>query len=1135
MKTKIFQNYLQRPTALLLVIAVLIVGIGPGIFLKPQKAEAFGLGSVGNFILQAGKFIWEIIKDVAKEAILAAKEIVKQKLLNKEWWIKKLEDAAIGAAHTFATQYLDKTVDDLTGWIEGEKGKPRYIKNIGDYTGEAADAAGASFLNTLTETNLCKSLKSKVITQFSAKKEGKPFSVEKFQGEAGCTLGEIEDNLEGFYDNFTGGWDAWLKISEPQNNIYGITLMASNQQTAMAEEARKEAEQKYASGQGWADTEMCTEWTDPITGQRFKKEIPIGGVLLGVEGKIVDAKNGKTHPLPIVVQHPNIKLSRSTDSPETVEIKKQTFGTVVTSCATDPPVENYELDALYIKLLFGTKVNIGAELLGTISNRLLGAGKSIDWENPSLGEERDRCLIETLGYTCTKTEVLTPGSAVGKTITSALQKRADQNFEGLEHRIVTEIVTPEQVGDYAKAISDASMNRILQEGIGAAKWGADKLGLGPDDEGDEWLGDPCEYPGFTEKMKRSCRNLQKIKLNRSTGINDLISGAEDSAKYQTILMIEDSIDKKKQIQNELKTMASASAAKNTQEIVSRLEKLATCRWQKCVKEEISLQLPYDEETKDQCVKNYCGNDSDCDDKEDKICNDICINKFPLNPNTCKDGCKKGYCWWKQEVAKEASKNINEALVREVGGDCAMYSVTDKSIKGNWWKAVLGTAGLVWATLTKTYPDKATCAYKSHPKDFPRQGLSTFLAKNEDGTNSPSNPDALCFYDGEWQDAILQLQDAKHDRTIVVQDSSGNKEKIIPSWIEERKKELEKETGSKTEYIQISGTRKPYASVNLKDLQDLSKDGKNDWMGWSFNPEIWNNIGELRKMQWYILYVSQSLDIQQKIIEWLEWWENPEENALQKPMLSPEAEEHWKRTLVFYFSAFRAQWVLDYLTEKKDSLNSSWKKAWLRAIYREFQNIERRNDIETWNDEKIDKAIKELWLIYNKDGEMEAWLKTLASMREKTLEPRHKWSINEFPISQEQKEKLKNGTWSWLIDGAYIGVSESGDPIVQFPDVTKSGEDQRYFSRGNAKIIRFNALERYKINTQRDLEYKKKYDEEAERLVDLEGDQLELEKYKTINSPQTLRKEVDKIENAFAYCKCLRDDKDLLDPKCAVKY
>jgi hypothetical protein len=71
-----------------------------------------------------------------------------------------------------------------------------------------------------------------------------------FSQAAKCTISDMVENVNDFYNDFEqGGWDAWVKISEPQNNIYGARFMALEAKYAKEERAAQAAQNEgLASG-----------------------------------------------------------------------------------------------------------------------------------------------------------------------------------------------------------------------------------------------------------------------------------------------------------------------------------------------------------------------------------------------------------------------------------------------------------------------------------------------------------------------------------------------------------------------------------------------------------------------------------------------------------------------------------------------------------------------------------------------------------------------------------------------------------------------------------------------------------------------------------------------------------------------
>lgn len=77
-----------------------------------------------------------------------------------------------------------------------------------------------------------------------------------FQSVANCTLpGNF--NVDAFKDDFTqGGWDAWDRLLEPQNNLFGLYALALNEQDKQVEIDKQASMNAAVAGQGFLSQKL---------------------------------------------------------------------------------------------------------------------------------------------------------------------------------------------------------------------------------------------------------------------------------------------------------------------------------------------------------------------------------------------------------------------------------------------------------------------------------------------------------------------------------------------------------------------------------------------------------------------------------------------------------------------------------------------------------------------------------------------------------------------------------------------------------------------------------------------------------------------------------------------------------------
>jgi len=149
---------------------------------------------------------------------------------------------------------LDRIVDQIIAWISGE-GDPQFVTDWKGFMRDAGEQAGAMFLQDLIGNDLMTKLCQPNWALRINISLGKP---KKFSTRAMCTFKDIGKNFKEFMNNFSnGGWKAWIKTTEGQNNPYGFYLMSLNEKMSLGNKAVISAEKEATSGGGFLSDKRC--------------------------------------------------------------------------------------------------------------------------------------------------------------------------------------------------------------------------------------------------------------------------------------------------------------------------------------------------------------------------------------------------------------------------------------------------------------------------------------------------------------------------------------------------------------------------------------------------------------------------------------------------------------------------------------------------------------------------------------------------------------------------------------------------------------------------------------------------------------------------------------------------------------
>ena len=200
-----------------------------------------------------------------------------------------IETAAKVALQNLRKRLLNQIVDQTVEWIRDEN-EPKYVSNFNLFAKEILETAGG---NTIREIGLADLYPDDDL--ISGIKEGikSRITPKRFYEEISYTLNTEVDDVEEFKQDFRkGGWGALQKAAMPNNNPYGVALMAGMYADQVEEQeiAKQEA---AMSGQFRSDI-VCTEWVLVVKS---------GGAAGGVGDAYVNPNTNKeeylhTDPLP---------------------------------------------------------------------------------------------------------------------------------------------------------------------------------------------------------------------------------------------------------------------------------------------------------------------------------------------------------------------------------------------------------------------------------------------------------------------------------------------------------------------------------------------------------------------------------------------------------------------------------------------------------------------------------------------------------------------------------------------------------------------------------------------------------------------------------------------------------------------
>src|SRR3989344_1324964 len=161
------------------------------------------------------------------------------------------------AAASFRKMILDMIVEEIIAWVSGEGTSAFDTGDWGEFFDNAAQDAGAMALQQIVGPGVMGQLCD---SGWAGKVEIALQTPKKFAEKARCTLKEVGANFDDFMDNFeNGGWAAWIKVSESQNNPYGYFLSAIDEKLAKETQKKLGLEKELTASGGFLSDKVCLQ------------------------------------------------------------------------------------------------------------------------------------------------------------------------------------------------------------------------------------------------------------------------------------------------------------------------------------------------------------------------------------------------------------------------------------------------------------------------------------------------------------------------------------------------------------------------------------------------------------------------------------------------------------------------------------------------------------------------------------------------------------------------------------------------------------------------------------------------------------------------------------------------------------
>lgn len=178
---------------------------------------------------------------------------------------------------TLKKRALDLMVDQIVNWIQGE-GDPKFVTDWQGFLKEAGDVALGDLAVRVAGAGICEPFRQNILDSLTVP-DPEQFSDGSLYGSSiTCTLDEIVDNIEGFYEDFdVGGLAAYEASWAVENNPLAVSIITESIKYQTILEANSTAKLEATTGGGYLSTKTCFENPDSdgpdLDGDKVKGDV----------------------------------------------------------------------------------------------------------------------------------------------------------------------------------------------------------------------------------------------------------------------------------------------------------------------------------------------------------------------------------------------------------------------------------------------------------------------------------------------------------------------------------------------------------------------------------------------------------------------------------------------------------------------------------------------------------------------------------------------------------------------------------------------------------------------------------------------------------------------------------------------
>jgi hypothetical protein len=251
-----YQNSSLRNSLAGILVITTIFSIGGWVLFYPNSTQAQFGGGAADIIggpYQIEQTVWDKVKFGIKQTwntIDKAFQKIQTAIAVWEKSDRLLVRAAAAAAEIALVTILNMLTNEIIKWIQGG-GEPRFVTNWQDFLKDAADKVGGEFVDQYLGAGwLCEPFDLDIKIAL--------LDVPTFDERVRCTISDIVENINTFYDDFSkGGWAGWIELTKPRNNFYGAYHIALEEKLKLEALAKEAAGQEAIAGRGFLSPKVC--------------------------------------------------------------------------------------------------------------------------------------------------------------------------------------------------------------------------------------------------------------------------------------------------------------------------------------------------------------------------------------------------------------------------------------------------------------------------------------------------------------------------------------------------------------------------------------------------------------------------------------------------------------------------------------------------------------------------------------------------------------------------------------------------------------------------------------------------------------------------------------------------------------